>query len=64
MVTTLNCFEALQDEYQDKVDYTRAENPSITIEHYSRSFKKLTKVFIKVRGQNRDELIAPSLRLI
>lgn len=35
----------------------------MTIEHFTRSFKKLTKVFIKVRCENRDEMIRPSLRL-
>lgn len=30
------------------------QNPTLSIDWYEKTFKKLTKVFIRIRCQNRD----------
>lgn len=46
------------------MDYTKEESPLVTITYFERLIKNIPKVYIKIIGQNRDELIKPSLKIV
>lgn len=62
-VTTEKIFNALYDEYDFILHQIRHEFPLLTIDYYQRKYQKLTKVFIKVRGPERDQLLGPAIRI-
>ena len=62
-VTTSKIFDALYDEYDYILHQIQSEFPLLTIDYYRRKFNKGSKVFIKVRGPERDQLLGPAMRI-